>query len=333
MTNNSSGNFGYIACETEVASCSSLDTSFSFSSDLTSTGFPGGYYKLNLLDLNNFYQVKSLLATADVSCLAPNKYCYKNDSAFNCEAGNYLKHDNMKFTCSATCDTDHNPTYISGLAEDSGFCTAPCNTKNNCIFDFSSFNSSYTCKASYTRLFTTCYSTAAEEFKGALFYSAYFKPPKLAYTLASPLTNYHFELWFYPDRRFLPSNSETNLYAVLTSGLRIRKASLTATNDYQLLDSSNTQIGPNFSLEFSNWYKIAFSVKLSSGIYTYSFHYNKYSSSFKNLTTPNNLQLSSFSFCASCADDGRWFSGFYKWIRVWSGDFLSVDLYKEMDKM
>lgn len=330
MSSGTNGSFDYISCEVDATSCLSSSQSFTFSS--SSFWVPKGYMKLNLLALNTFFDKPNLLTTANLTCTSPRKTCFKNDLAITCENNNFLLADK---SCAATCDANTNPTYISGMtgSQNSGFCSSSCGTSNTCVHDFNNYNTNFTCAANFTKLYLFCYANA-DELKGAIHFSQYFNSPNFSYTVSPALTNYHFEIWFYPDRRFIPNSTDTNLLVLLTSAFTIKKAALTTENDYQLYNSSGSTLGSAFTLNFLNWYRLAFSVKQNGSDYDWDFYYNKYSSSYLTQTTSASLSLSSITFCTSCTPStNKWFSGFYRWLRIWKGDFITKDTFKEMDKM
>ncbi len=330
MSSSTNGSFDYISCEVGATSCQTSSQSFTFSN--SSFYVPKGYMKLNLLALNTFFDKPNLLTTASLTCTAPKNTCFKNNLAFTCQNNNFLKADK---SCASTCDANTNPTYISGStsSQNSGFCSSACGTTNNCLNSFNNYNSSFTCQTNFTKLYLFCYENA-NELKGAIYYSQYFNSPNFSYAVSPTLTDYHFEVWFYPDRRFIPNSSDTNLLVLQTSGITIRKAALTAENDYRLYDSAGNTLGSAFTLKFLNWYRLAFSIKPNAPNSNWSFYYNKYTSSYLNQSSSIGLSLSSISFCTTCTPNtNKWFSGFYRWMRIWKGDFISTATFKEMDKM
>jgi hypothetical protein len=330
MSSSTNGSFDYISCEAAANSCTSTNQSLTFSNN--SFWIPKGYMKLNLLALNKFFDKQNLLTTTNLTCSAQRKTCFKNDLAFTCNNNFFLKADK---SCVATCDANTNPTYISNLtgSENSGFCSAPCGTSNTCLHDFTNYNSIFSCQTNFIKLYLFCYAKT-DELKGAIHYSQYFNTPNFSYSVSPTLTDYHFEVWFYPDKRFIPNSINTNLLVLLTSGISIRKAALTNENDYQLYNSAGNTLGSAFTLKFFNWYRLAFSVKQNGLNFDWSFYYNKYTSSYLNQSTSNSLSLSSITFCTSCTiNTNKWFSGFYKWMRIWKGDFITTSVFKEMDKM
>lgn len=330
MTSSTNGSFDHINCETAVSSCTTSSQSITFSN--SSFSIPKGYMKLNLLAVNTFFDKPNLLTTANLTCASPRNTCFKNDLAYTCINTNFLKAD---FSCSTTCDANTNPTYISNISasENSGFCSSPCGTTNTCLNDFTNYNTNFSCQANFTKLYLFCYADA-DQLKGAIHFSQYFNSPNFSYSVSPTLTDYHFEIWFYPDRRFIPNSTDTNLLVLLTSGLTIRKSALTTDNDYQLYDSAGNTLGSTFTLKFLNWYRLAFSVKQNGSNFDWSFYYNKYTASYLSQSTTSSLGLSSITFCTSCTPNtNKWFSGFYKWMRIWKGDFITPATFKEMDKM
>jgi len=330
MSNSTNGSFGYISCESGATSCTSDTKGFNFSN--SNIWIPKGYMKLNLLAPNSFFTTSSLLSTSNLNCGSNIKTCYKNNKAISCNNGFFVKADQ---TCDATCDSNTNPTYISGLtgSENSGFCSSACNTSNTCLMDFTNYNTNFTCKPTFNKLYLYCYSDN-DKLKGAIHYSQYFNSPNFSYSVSPTLSKYYFEIWFYPDKRFIPNSTDYNLLVLLTSGIRIKKATLTSENDYRLYDSNGNSLGNAFTLNFLNWYRLAFSVTQNGSNYDYSFFYNKYSSSYLNQSSTSNLSLSSISFCTTCSPNtDKWFSGFYRWLRIWKGDFLNINTLREMDKL
>lgn len=294
---------------------------------------PLGFYRLNLTQQNNYFTYKDLLSTntATLTCSSQRSLCFKNDKAISCVNSNFWNTDQ---SCAATCDANFSPVYISKVDSStnslSGYCTSPCDgTTKNCNLNFNS----YTCPANYTKLYLFCYLTT-DETKGALFHNGLFQSTTFATATISPsMTNYHIELWYYPDRRFLPGSGSA-FYAFMTNALKIKKLSVGNENDYQLNGTSNTSLGSNFTLKFANWYRLAFSVSQSGANYNYSFHYNKYNSSYQSQTTTDNLALSTITFCGTnCVASTGWYSGFYRWLRVYKGDFISVSTFQQMDLM
>jgi hypothetical protein len=272
------------------------------------------------------------LTSADLTCPSPALTCFKNDKAITCLNNNYLLPDQ---TCAATCDSNKNPTYISGLtsAQNSGFCNNDCGSTNTCLHNFNNYNNNFSCIGNFTKLYLFCYKNEDKP-KGAIHYGQYFNSPNFSYNVSPTLDNYLFEVWFYPDKRFITDSTDTNLLVLLTSGITIKKASLTAENDYMLYDSTGNALGSAFTLKFMNWYRLSFLVKKSGSTYSYSFFYNKYTNGYLQQSTSTNISLSSVTFCTTCSpSSNKWFSGFYKWMRIWKGDFITDSLYREMDKM
>ncbi len=245
MTSSTNGSIPYIFCEVSTTSCNNLSKSFTFSSE--NNYVPQGYYRLNLLNTNKFYTLKSLLTSADLTCPSPALTCFKNDKAITCLNNNYLLPDQ---TCAATCDSNKNPTYISGLtsAQNSGFCNNDCGSTNTCLHNFNNYNNNFSCIGNFTKLYLFCYKNEDKP-KGAIHYGQYFNSPNFSYNVSPTLDNYLFEVWFYPDKRFITDSTDTNLLVLLTSGITIKKASLTAENDYMLYDSTGNALGSAFTLK------------------------------------------------------------------------------------
>ena len=237
-------------------------------------------------------------------------------------------------TCAVQCDSPTNPHHYPNLASSyNGYCTSVCDTSNECMLqkDLTNYAQS-TCKTNFTKSFFFCIPNADLE-KGALHYGSMFSPPQILIPISPILTNYHIEIWYLPDPRFISYSASTNWFFFETNAFNCKKKSQSTStvNDYGCY-YGNTQIGTDVTMKFLNWHRLAFSVNGTGTNYNFSFHF-KYNSNTASKTVSANLSLSSIQFCTFSCSNKLWASGFYKWLKVYDGTFVTTSLFKAKDIM
>lgn len=324
----------YLKCSPDDNACSTFST-LTIGLSSPDLGLPVGYNRLNILSTSNkFFPNTNLLSESDLTC--SSGACWKNNHNFDCPTTKYLKTDGK--TCDTSCASPNNPHYLPYLtATYNGNCTSKCDTKVTCL-STSALNtiSNFTCKTGFNKTFFFCFADA-DKLIGAIHYGSAFNPPLINIPVSPAINSYHLEIWYFPDPRYLKKSTSTDWYFFQTNSFNCKKTSqsLTTVNDYACYVGS-TKIGVDVEMKYLNWYRLAFSAIGSGTSYKFYFHFNKYNSSLADLSSSSNLQLSQIKFCtndsANCANQ-LWASGFYKWLRVYDAQFMTVDVFKAKDVM
>lgn len=259
--------------------------------------------------------------------------CYKINKPYSCPSSKYLRSDEQ---CYTSCDSPNDPNFIPNLNTSTynGYCNSVCNTSNECMAQKSLTDySQFVCKTTFTKSFYFCYA-AADDNKGALHYGSMFSPPRINIPINPSLSNYHLEIWYLPDPRFLSYSIATGWYFFETNSFNCKKTSqsVTTINDYACY-YGNTKIGTDVTMKYLNWQRLAFSVSGTGTNYNFSFHFNKYNAATASQNISSNLILSSINFCTTSCSNQQWASGFYKWLKIYDATFLPLSVFKAKDIM
>lgn len=247
----------------------------------------------------------------------------------------------------------------------SGYCLGTCHASTNGMINCptgdlvtNSYGSSLACNGTnYTKFSIFCLQTDltnpvtnAAPFTGSLLYSQAFNSPTIEINLANTLTEYHVEFWFNPDIVFLPKIlTATKYYIFWTNTIRIKKDSkqyLTATpivtNDYKVYNGSTAaEIIPTNSktinMKNGQWIKVSYSVVKNGANWDVQYYFqNSSDAGFKAAGLTINPPLSKIAFCTTTCtsyfNDGSWYSGAYKFLRVWDATLLPLNVYRNTDR-
>jgi hypothetical protein len=301
------------------------------------TALESGFFRLNLATPNTYWSDSELIpdATKILTCTA-NSYCYMNLKQINCPSNQY--YDMSINTCKVKCPENTLPSYGSFYSTGNvktGFCTKPCGILNGpaCAIIPSNFLTSFSCYTGFTRSHMMCVDNSLLS-SGALHYSGFFGAPAKINIPVPSTTNYFVDFWFFTDIVFnqQPQDSSTNYYIWYTDAIGlIRKNN--DKSSYQIIGPNGTLYSTTFTLEYGQWYKIAYNVKNNE----VTLIYNRKTASNKTFTYSSNLTLTNIYFChnTTCGPVGgtiKWASGYYRNIRVWSGDYMNLALYKNLDQ-
>jgi hypothetical protein len=298
-----------------------------------------GFFRLNLASPNTYWSNPGLVpdATKTITCTA-NSYCFMNLKQINCPTNKY--YDMNTKTCNVNCPANTLPsfgTFYSTGNVTTGFCTKPCGTTadigSSCMITLSNYLTSFKCNNSFTKSDMKCIDNSLLQ-SGALHYSGFFGTPAKINIPVSSTTNYFVDFWFYTDIVFNPQavNYSTNYYIWYTDAIGIiRKNNDKST--YQIIGPNGTLYSTTFTLEYGQWYKIAYHVKNND----VTLIYNRKTPSNKTFTYASNLTLTNIYFChnTTCGPVSgtiRWASGYYRNLRVWSGDYMNLALFKSLDQ-
>jgi len=322
----------YLSCNPSAITCNSKQTTATTFSSNRYTTIPVGYNRLNLLSQNKFFSQKSLLSSSTLTC-TNNGGCWKNNHNYSCSNGKYLKPDGK--TCENTCATPTNPHYLPDLATTySGYCTSKCDTSTTCL-DAKALNdaSQFSCKSNYSKSFFFCYADS-DGLSGALHYGSLYSPPTITIPVSPAMDNYHLEIWYFPDPRYIDADTSNGWFFFETNNFSCKKNSLSTStiNDYACYNGV-TKIGSDIQMKYLNWYRLAFSVSGSGTNYNISLHFNKYDASTSSQTVNASLSLSEIKFCTKDCSNKKWASGFYRWLKIYDAKFLPVSLFKKKDIM
>jgi hypothetical protein len=305
------------------------------------SSIPSGFFRLNFSNLNRFYNSFDLstsnLDTGTITC-ATDSYCYSNNKQIACPSGQY--YDMTNNSCVATCPTNTMPSYgsLRAVKLSSGFCTNPCNSTPNsgssCNVDLSNFTSSLTCNIGFTKSHMMCIENSKLN-DGALHFSGFFgTQTQITISLPSTMISYYSEFWFYTDRVFNPKpiDSTTNYYIWYTDSIGIvRKNNDKST--YNLVGPDGVLIDSSFTLEYGQWYKIAYYVNQKTGV----LNFNRKNLNDKTISYKSDLNLSNIFFCNNqiCGprtDAIKWASGYYRNLKVWNTEYMNANLIKSLDQ-
>jgi len=245
----------------------------------------------------------------------------------------------------------------------SGYCIGSCHEstegKITCpTVDLTTDNygSNLTCNGdNYTKFSIFClYKTTVNPvtstgpYTGSLLYSQAFNSPTININLQNALTEYHVEFWFNPDIVFLNKITVNGKYYIFwTNSIRIKKDSKdytgnVTTNDYQIYNGAATEsiIPTNLKkidIKHGQWIKISYSVVKNASNWDVNYYYQNNSDAGYSATgLTNNPSLSQIIFCTNnCSryfTDGGWYSGAYKFLKVWDANMISLDLYRNCDR-
>lgn len=184
---------------------------------------------------------------------------------------------------------------------------------------------------------------------GSLFYSQGFNSPTIEINLQSTLSEYHVEFWFVPDLNYLYKNQATGKYYIFwTNSISIKKdtklvkVSDLSTNDYKIYNGSdsNSIIPSNLKkIEMKNgqWIKISYSVIKNNSNWDINYYYkNDNDDGYKKKGLSTNPSLNKIVFCTNnCKEyfiDGAWYSGIYKYLKVWDANLIDFDTYRQTYK-
>lgn len=321
----------YLDCNPNSNSCSNKTHTASLS-DTVFTIIPK-YIRLNLLNTpSTFYNSKDLTTTGTLTCTA-NAWCFKNSELFACPStAKYLKTDK---TCAATCPSATNAHYLPNLnSVYTGTCTSKCDTSRTCTGSDALDNYSlFTCKTNFTKSFFFCFADTDND-NGAMHYGSMFSPPTITIPVSPALNNYHIEMWYFPDPRYVAKSSSTGWNFFETNNFVCKKNVITTTtvNDYACYNGG-TKIGGDVTMKYFNWHRLAFSVSGSGSSYTFSFHFNKYNASTASQSVSASLTLNKIEFCVTGCTGGnkKWASGFYKWLKVYDAQFMPNTDFQNKD--
>ena len=245
----------------------------------------------------------------------------------------------------------------------SGYCIGSCHASTNGMITCptgnlttNSYGSSLACNGiNYTKFSLFCLQnninnpvTSASPLTGSLFFSQAFNTPTIEINLASPLTEYHVEFWFNPDIVFLPKITATGKYYIFwTNTIRIKKDSINysntvTTDDYNVYNGSDTTViiptnAKKIDMKHGQWIKVSYSVvKNGANWDIYYYFKNDGDAGYKKTALNINPSLSKIAFCTNgCTayyNDGGWYSGAYKFLKVWDASLLSVTNYRNTDR-
>lgn len=318
---------------------------------------------------NKFYNVGNLYTTqmGNLSC-STGEYCLKNNVSINCKIGYYF--DYLTSQCLNKCSQGTAPSVGSIFSTNlnRGFCTRDTFIKhfNETSYDYSnSFTS--TCKSTFHSIHMECYQQD-NDFKGALHFSSRLQSLPIEIKMNNS-EHYYLEFWFYADPVLLPYVKSSNFFSeerliFLTNSFKISYTcnaseffssddiiNNTAKADGQKLIDQNskqcytlrqfdgTAILPIFA-SFGSWTKFQFhanktATSQSGDTYSINNFQMHESISYRSINYKLNLNATYFCHgkpCGSIKDyDIKWFSGFYKFLRVWNADMIPTEYYKDLD--
>lgn len=275
-------------------------------------------------------------------------------------------------TCSKQCTSSYptylyqktnSLANLSAENTNSGYCIGSCDASTDGKITCPTVNlttnlygSTLTCNGvNYTKFSIFCLDrttvnpvTTTGPYTGSLLYSQAFNSPTININLTNALTEYHVEFWFNPDIVFLPKITVSGKYYIFwTNSIRIKKDSknykqTVTTNDYHIYNGATTaHIIPTNSMTINikhgQWIKISYSVVKNGANWDVNYHYqNSSNAGYKATGLTSNPSLSQITFCTNACSsyfgDGAWYSGAYKFLKVWDANMISLDLYRNNDR-
>ena len=245
----------------------------------------------------------------------------------------------------------------------SGYCIGSCHATTDGMITCptgnlttNSYGSSLACNGtSYSKFSIFCLQTDLNNpvtnvnpVTGSLLFSQAFNSPTIEINLANTLTEYHVEFWFNPDIVFLPKiTSLTKYYIFWTNTIRIKKdtksfSGTVTTDDYNIYNGSDTTAiiptnSKKINMKHGQWIKVSYSVVKNGANWDVNYYYqNDGDAGYKKTALNINPPLSKIAFCTnSCTayySDGGWYSGAYKFLRVWDANLMPVSVYRNTDR-
>lgn len=347
-----------------------------------------GFNRLQLPDLHKKWNDKIFSTDTNMTCdtSTGTQYCFLDSKILHCKNNYFHREESGTHYCQQTCGNTINkmPRYLymkstntansASTNTNTGYCNVDCHPSTNGILtcpsgnlDPDKYGTNLACNgATYTRFSFFCLANdvkyggiSTEPKAGALFYSKAFNNPTIEINVSS-LTEYHLEVWYYPDKIYAKKINVTptsGFIVFLTNSLLVLKGNLgytdsaitssTNADNYSLHlkndDGTSTKMIPTDAsfLTFSNfqWYKIQFSVIKNGSNWEIHWYYKNSSNAiYKKTGLTTSPSLSKITFCTqSCnnyynSSNFAWYGGAYKLLRVWNTDFFDKTLYYELDK-
>jgi hypothetical protein len=178
-------------------------------------------------------------------------------------------------------------------------------------------------------MFYTCVDKNTEYY---LQFSYFYHSKKLSFAISQEMQSFIIELWYYPD--LLANSKDENSirhYIFHSNVLDIYIQS----NELVLLTSYGNSKTANYHNR--EWNKFTIKVKFNTNnTYSFSTKVNRQNISLAYTSTKAKANLELIQFCNSCPGiDGTiyWTNGFYKNLRVWDGDLISIDTIEEIERL
>lgn len=299
-----------------------------------------GFFRLNLASPNQFWGNAELKpdSTKKLNCLA-NSYCFKNNKQINCPKNKYYNLDTD--TCNDKCPNNTLPSFGSFISTgniSTGYCSHPCNVglKSNvsCDLTATDFFKTYNCKTGFIDIYMRCIDTT-DVSKGAFNYNGAFGYQALINIPINSTINYLVDFWLFTDIVYNPTpiNSSTNYFIWYTDSIGIVRKN----NDkslYQIVGPDGSELSNTFILEYGQWYNIVYSVKNNDFTLLLS---KKSNATPIKFTYTKNLTFSNIYFCNEIACGPingtiRWASGYYRNIKVWPGEYMNMNMNKNLKR-
>lgn len=303
---------------------------------------PFTFYRTNFLSYNTFYKNPDLSTIGILTCPTNSQFCFDSQTPIRCAYNYYLSITDKK--CQAACPSGLNIEYGSSMNEPNryGDCILPCYDSNNtsntsiCLNNYLNYFNSFSCRSDMTEYHNSCITSTNDNNAGML-YSHYFgNLPRIKFDIQPAMNSYYLDLWYYADRFYVRNNVGLNPaknYILYTNAFAIYKeGDYSITDNFYLEDNLGNKVSQAITFKYGNWYKLSFKV-VQNGSYTGNFYYTQYAN---NIALNNPTSLSWILFChGSCGApvyNINWFSGFYKYLRIWNPTNLPDDFATRFDR-
>lgn len=211
--------------------------------------------------------------------------------------------------------------------------------------------SSLKCNDGYVQTYLGCYKEENLE-KAAFFYSGSFTPFEIEIPIKENLVNYAIEFWVQPDIVHPPNDGtyESQTSPEIADRYIFFSNVFTITRNYNYTREDNYRFNylkgdtkcNNFSLPYNQWSRIAMYVTQNTHKDLVNFTVNFFLNS-ENIcsdTTTYNLTLKFINFCHNkkcgtyytSSNNIQWFSAFYKKFKIWNGQYMPLNTFKEVNK-
>ena len=300
------------------------------SSDFDVTG-PLNFRELKLPETNKVYQTIDLKNEKSLSISANEDINYDDNKPIRCKFR--MNYEDERSCSSGPCGRDSKgDQYIRypGL-ENGNYCDYKCSPSMKCNDNYGENLDSFCEENDIYNMFYTCVDYRTEYY---LQFSYFYHSKKFEFTIETELKSYIIELWFYPEI-LLQNVTDTLKHYIFHSNV-ISIFLPTSSSTSVKIQTSYGKEGtcPYHSKE---WNKIIILVKFeSNNIFKFNARINKRDVTLDYTTDDSKAILKTITFCNSCPGfDGTiyWTNGFYKNLRVWNGDLISMETIEDIDRL
>ena len=294
------------------------------------------FYRLNLLPFNTDYTDTELKTTAAIPCSAPRSHCSSSQVPFNCIADNYL--DITALTCANNCPSGYMRLPTAYLYKRREYCVMQCSVGANCASsnafykDITVFN----CDTGAVTFSYNCYPQNSSQAGGSLQFSRLFNTHNIEIDLNAFYTRFAIDVWVFRDSLAEPNlTAGEELMILLTNSVAVSyDVNNSNFNVYSDFGAGTVRLTVNETWQHGRWLRfLLFNAELPT-TNTTDMHFSTVDDLARDgnnfVNYPGSETLSHIYFCnddteiTACAGV-TWANAYYKNLRIWSANYLSID--------